>query len=61
MLQLIVGCTSISFGMFCVSHYRVYGGLHFDKSSTDALDLGEKTAAYAVANFAAKWDKASAF
>jgi len=39
----------------------VYGGLHFDKSSTDALDLGEKTAAYAVANFAAKWDKASAF
>lgn len=34
----------------------MYGGLHFDKSSTDALDLGDKTAAYAVANFAAKWD-----
>ena len=40
---------------------RVYGGLHFDKSSTDALTYGDKTAAYAAKHFDGKWSQASTY
>ncbi len=44
-----------------LSFRRVYGGLHYDKSSTDSLAYGAKVAAYAINHFDKKWGKPSAF